>query len=104
MNHWMDGRFWVKLISSEAFSQYMEHKGFTARSLAAAADKELKKMKAMRGNRPASCSHSTIGHLMSGKRNTCSPQMARAIERALGTPPGLLFVPQVLHVVRDSAA
>jgi hypothetical protein len=104
MQHYIGGRFWVKLISSKAFAQYVQHRGFTARSLATAVDKELKKMKAMRGDKPAGCSRSLVGHLMSGHRNTCLPHTARAIERVLDAPEGSLFVPQVLPVVRNSAA
>ena len=94
----------MKLISAKAFSQYVEHRGFSARSLAAATSSELKKAKAMRGDSPATCSKSTIGHLMSGHRDSCSPSMARAIEKALDAPAGSLFVPQVLPVVRNTAA
>lgn len=104
MQHYVDGRFWVKLISSKAFSQYAEHRGFTVRTLAEAVDKELSKMKATRAGKPARCSRSTIGHLMSGHRDTCLPHTARAIEKVLDAPKGSLFVPQVLPVVRNAAA
>lgn len=79
------GRFWVKLISHAALAQYMEHRGFTVRTLA----------------HRVGCSHATIGHLRSGKRMTCRPATAKAIEEALQAPPGSLFVPQVSHVVRN---
>lgn len=104
MQHYTDGRFWVKLISSKAFSQYVEHRGFSARSLAEATSAELTKAKATRGTNPATCSKSTIGHLMSGHRDSCSPSMARAIEKALDAPAGSLFVPQVLPVAHNVAA
>ena len=81
----IEGKFWVKLISAEALVQYLAHRDFTVRSLA----------------RRVGCSPALIGHLRSGKRNTCRPETARAIERALNAPPGSLFVAQVSHVARD---
>ncbi|UQB71276.1 hypothetical protein KI427_16800 [Rhodococcus ruber] len=99
---YIEGRFWVRLISSDAFAQYMEHRGFKVRSLAAAVEAELRK--SGRKGKDATCSPSTIGHLRSGIRNSCRPHRARAIEKVLGAPPGSLFLPQVLHVVRDNAA
>jgi len=41
----------------------------------------------------AGLSHSTINHLLTGRRSTCSARTAAAIEQALNCPPGLLFVP-----------
>ncbi|MDQ1732854.1 MAG: hypothetical protein QOK10_3013 [Pseudonocardiales bacterium] len=43
----------------------------------------------------AGLSHSTVNHLVSGRRETCSEPTAIAIEAALGCPPGLLFKPDV---------
>lgn len=85
MNTSIGGRFWVKLISSQALTQYMSHRGFTIRSLAA----------------KVGCSHSVVGHLCSGKRVTCMPETAKKIERALDAPAGSLFVPQVSRVSQD---
>lgn len=82
------GRFWVKLISSEALAQYMEHRGLTVRGLA----------------HKAGVSPALVGHLRSGKRSTCLPANARAIEKSLSAPPGSLFVPQVSRVSREVAA
>lgn len=79
------GRFWVKLISRQVLSDYMAHRGFTIRTLAA----------------KVGCSHSVIGHLCSGARNTCKKETALAIERCLDAPPGSLFVAQVSRVVDD---
>ncbi|MDQ1718428.1 MAG: Cro/C1-type DNA-binding domain [Pseudonocardiales bacterium] len=42
--------------------------------------------------RRAGLSHSTVNHLIAGRRLTCASDTALAIERALGCPPGLLFV------------
>ena len=39
----------------------------------------------------AGLSHSTVNHLVSGRRATCSAATAAAIERTLRCPPGLLF-------------
>lgn len=81
----IDGRFEVKLISSTALAQFMEHRGFTVRSLA---DR-------------VGCSHSVVGHLRSGKRRTCSPDTAKRIELELNAPPGSLFLGNVSHVARE---
>ena len=83
----IEGRFEVRVISSQAFAQYMKHRGFTVRTLAEAlGDPQLR---------------STIGHLRSGKRSTCDPALARRIERILDAPKGSLFVPSVSRVARD---
>ena len=42
-----------------------------------------------------------VGHLLSGRRNTCSKSTAVAIERALGCPAGLLFSESVSVVRAD---
>jgi transcriptional regulator with XRE-family HTH domain len=39
----------------------------------------------------AGLSHSTVNHLVSGRRLTCSASTAQAIEAALQCPTGLLF-------------
>jgi len=74
-----DGRLWVRLISTQALRQYMEFRQETNASLAA-------KSGLQRG---------IIGHLRSGKRTTCRPITARAIEAALNAPPGSLFLAEV---------
>lgn len=43
--------------------------------------------------RAAGLSHSTVNHLVSGFRKSCSEPTARAIEAALGCQPGALFRP-----------
>lgn len=40
---------------------------------------------------PQHSHRSTIGHLLSGYRTTCSPHLARVIEEHLGLPQGNLF-------------
>lgn len=83
----------MQLISNVALAQYMDHRDVTVRGLA-------KKVSLLTGER---CSFQVIGHLRSGERNTCRPQTAKAIEKALEAPPGSLFVPRVSRVVRDVA-
>lgn len=83
----------MQLISSVALAQYMDHRDVSVRGLA-------KKVEIITGE---SCSHQVIGHLRSGERNTCRPATAKAIEKALGAPPGSLFVPRVSRVSRDVA-
>jgi len=72
-------RLWVRLISRQALDQYMRFRGVTNRSLAERAD----------------LGRGIVGHLRSGKRVTCSPETATAIESALNAPPGSLFVPEL---------
>lgn len=73
----------MRLISKEAFRQYMDYRDFTNEGLAAA----------------AKCSESTIAFLRStGKsaRSTVGPGTARRIEKALNAPPGSLFAAQII--------
>jgi transcriptional regulator with XRE-family HTH domain len=51
----------------------------------------------------ARLSHSTVNHLLCGRRETCSVATADAIERALGCPPGLLFAPDERRTGRRRA-
>jgi DNA-binding Xre family transcriptional regulator len=39
----------------------------------------------------AGVGHATLNHLLTGRRDTCSPETARALESALSCPPGLFF-------------
>lgn len=76
-------RLTVKLKSRRALVEYMEfHKIKTAYALA---DK-------------AGLKAPVVGHLVSGRRNTCSLKTAGAIEEALGCPPGFLFEPKMSQV------
>lgn len=80
MDEW---RLTVKLKSRRALLEYMEfHRLKTAYALASKAD-----LKAP-----------TVGHLVSGRRNSCSLATARAIEEALQCPPGFLFEPRMSRV------
>jgi hypothetical protein len=74
-----EGRLWVKLISTQVLRQYMEYRQETNASLAA----------------KAGLHRGIIGHLRSGKRTSCLPATARAIEKALNAPPGSLFLAEV---------
>lgn len=69
----------MRLISREAFRQYIEFRGETNSSL----------------SRKAGVSKAIVGHLRGGHRQTCSPRTARAIEKALNAPPASLFVPEL---------
>ncbi|HTZ42735.1 MAG TPA: helix-turn-helix transcriptional regulator [Jatrophihabitans sp.] len=65
----------MRLRSRRALGDYIDLLGISERQLA----------------RNAGLSHSTVNHLVTGRRNTCSLSTAIAIERALDCPPGLLF-------------
>lgn len=83
LHHIDTGRLWVRLISKQAFRDYMEYRGLTNEELA---DK-------------SKCSVATIAFLRStGKsaRDTVGHKTARRIENALNAPPGSLFAAQVL--------
>lgn len=80
-------RLTVKLKSRQALTQYMDYKELpTAYALARAA-----KLKT-----------GVVGHIVAGRRNSCSLATAKAIEEALGCPPNFLFEPTMSEVVRDS--
>lgn len=68
----------MRLISADALNAYIDARQLSNRTLAVKA-----------GN-PSY--RSTISHLRSGKRTTCGPKIAGAIEKALGAPAGSLFL------------
>lgn len=74
----------MRLISREAFRQYMEFRDETNFSL----------------GKKAGVSKAIVGHLRGGQRDTCSPRVARAIERALNAPPGSLFLAELPRAAR----
>lgn len=41
----------------------------------------------------AGVGHATVSHLLSGRRESCSPETAIAIEAVLACPQGLFFEP-----------
>ena len=44
----------------------------------------------------AGVGHATVNHLLSGRRRRCTRRTARAIEVALGCPPGVFFDPSAV--------
>lgn len=79
----------MRLKSPQMLRQYMDYKGMNVRQLAKA----------------AGVSRATIGHLHSGARQgKTSPATAKAVEGALGAPPGLLFEAISSKVQREVAA
>lgn len=82
-----DWRLTVKLRSRRALTDYMEFHGLrTAYALAKRAD----------------ILPGTAGHLVSGRRNTCSARTARNIEEALKCSPGF-FAPELSKIIDSSA-
>lgn len=78
-------RLTVKLKSRRALVEYAEFHNLTGRALA----------------RKANLGPGIVGHLMSGRRNTCSLSTARALEEALGCPSGFLFEPSLSRVAES---
>ncbi len=70
---------WMELANREGLVDAMERRGFSLDRLA----------------RYAGCSKGMVSHLTSGRRKTCSPQLAQNIAEALDMPLSLLFVPKV---------
>jgi transcriptional regulator with XRE-family HTH domain len=67
----------MQLRSRQALADYIDLLGLSERQVA----------------RSAGLSHSTVNHLVTGRRVSCSLRTAMAIERVLDCPPGLLFAP-----------
>jgi transcriptional regulator with XRE-family HTH domain len=67
----------VRLRDPECLRCYLALLGWSERALA----------------QRAGIGHATVNHLLSGRRTTCLPQTARAIELALGCPFGVFFEP-----------
>lgn len=89
-------RLIVRLKSRQALLEYVDFHKMSGRELARRADKVAKKKDKNRGVGPG-----IVGHLMSGRRNSCSLVTASAIEEVLGVPPGFLFEPS-LSAVADT--
>lgn len=81
----------MRLKSRRALEEYVEFHNLSVRTLAAKA-----KRKDGTSLKPA-----IVGHLLSGRRSTCSLATARAIEEALGCPPGFLFEAQMSSVADE---
>lgn len=76
-------RLTMKLKSHRALVEYMQfHRIGTAYELA----------------RRANLKPGVVGHLVSRRRNSCSLKTARALEEALGCPPGFLFEARMSQV------
>ena len=84
-------RLIVRLKSRRALIEYTEFHQLTGRGLARKANDAAKKKGATVG--PA-----IVGHLLSGRRETCNLVTATAIEEALQCPPGFLFEPSLSRV------
>lgn len=73
-------RYDIQLTSPDVLRRAMKHRGYTVRGLA----KEV------------GCADSVVGHLRTGRRKTCSPEVAREIEEVLDiTPRGVLFTGRI---------
>ncbi|UQX87981.1 helix-turn-helix domain-containing protein [Jatrophihabitans telluris] len=66
----------MRLRSRDVLADYIRLLGMSERAFAA----------------QAGLGHATVNHLITGRRVSCSAATAAAIERALGCPPGLLFM------------
>lgn len=76
-------RLTLRLKSRRALAEYMDfHRIKTSYELA----------------RRAGLKPGVVGHLVKGRRNSCSLKTARAIEEALQCPPGFLFEPRMSQV------
>ncbi|HWC20838.1 MAG TPA: hypothetical protein VG502_00935 [Flexivirga sp.] len=87
----------VKCISHQALATYMKHRGWAVRPLAAAVERELQKK-----DKNATFSYQSLGHLRSGKRDTCPPAVGKTIERLLDAPQGSLFIDKLSTVQRET--
>lgn len=83
----VERRLDVRLISAAALAQYMTYREMSVRELATR----------------VGCSHSTIGHLRSGKRSYIDKDWAKKIEKVLDAPRGSLFMAELSSVTRDVA-
>jgi hypothetical protein len=90
-------RLVVRLKSRRALVEYAEFHKLSGRALARKADAIAKKKDKNRGVGPG-----IVGHLMSGRRTSCSLATAQAIEEALGCPTGFLFEPSLSSVSYSS--
>lgn len=84
-------RLVVRLKSRRVLCEFATFKAYSVRALADAAKR----------TDGTSLKPAVVGHLMSGKRSTCSLATARAIEEALGVPHGFLFDPSMSKVADD---
>lgn len=90
----------MELVSAPILAHYMEHRDYTVRGLASAVSVEMQKTTKTRGR---TVHHSAIGHLRSGQRSYCDPDIAKIIEKLLDAPKGSLFVTKLTTVQREKA-
>lgn len=69
----------MRLQSGEILRAFMRQRGISERTLA----------------RYAGCSRAFIGHLLHGRKTTCTPELAARIAEALSVPLEALFVPRM---------
>lgn len=80
----------MRLRSRDALVGLMAVQGLSIRALAARCDpKEPDRHR------------SAIGHLVSGKRDTCGPELAKRIQKILGNEKARLFDGEVYRVSQD---
>jgi hypothetical protein len=97
----------VKLTNAELFNQLRDLHGHSVRTLTDAIDNELAATarksnggRAVKRHDRTTVTKSTIGHLSSGKRNTCNPDVAKAISKLFGLPVTALFTSHIDTVTR----
>lgn len=91
-----EARHDVKLHSFQMFAQLMEHNGYSVRSLVEDVNRRLRKSHVQ-----MTCKRGTIGNLRSGYRDTCKPEIAKAIAECLDVPVKALFDSRVSNVQRE---
>ncbi|WP_367576186.1 helix-turn-helix domain-containing protein [Mycobacteroides abscessus] len=77
-NRWPKGT-WMKLRSADTLRALMEQDKFSLGRLA----------------RYAGCSKGFISHLLSGRRSSCTPELAERIAEALHVPIAVIFDPKM---------
>lgn len=77
-NRWPKGT-WMRLTSPDTLKALMAQRGFSLDRMA----------------RYAGCSKGMVSHLTSGRKSSCSSELATNIAEALEVPLTILFVPQV---------
>lgn len=85
MKRWPKGT-WMRLQSPDTLRALMAQRNFSMERLA----------------RYSGCSKSFVSHLTSGRKGTCSPELAERLAEALEVPLEILFVPTVSTPRRES--
>lgn len=91
----------IKLINHELFTLLMTTHGYTVRSLTDAVNDRLRAAKPRTSVR---ATRSVIGHLRSGHRSACKPEIATAIAGLFKLPVTALFSGKVSNVRVEVAA